>query len=1265
VSVVCLHDGVLRSPLSLLEHSAAAGFSQFALRADGELAAAALAAATIAAVPEGLRVALADRIVIGPLGAALAVGRMRCCTLMWDASHGAPSLLRGLEHLGIRLSISTWTSELAARLTPEAPTSTCPERERALDIESVALCAEDGPDCKLEGKPVAYLQAVPATSLAELERAGGDGGPDVGAALDAGDEAKMEVVEARRVVEDIRMTEFGVGLELDANGASLREALNARVGRALQRLSADLYASDGHFMLELVQNADDNSYPPGVVPELLLARGVDVILVANNERGFGEVDVRALCDVGRSTKARQAGYIGQKGIGFKSVFRVTDAPQIHSNGYSVAFDKARNGDLGYILPEWIGSEALVCALQEKGSSANFEPLLDPRMWATVIVLPIREAARGGIGAMLDSLSPTLLLFLKRLRRLTVVDSPRGCRRVFERRELERNIVEVSADGEVARYLTATRSIRPDVLRLDVVVESTDIVIAIPFPTSGLCPAIPDPQEVFAFLPVRPYGFKFVLQADFVLPSSREAIDRDSAWNQRLRAEVPAAFALAVEQALRTADPADLVSAANLWLAALPLEGEVQDFFQPCVRAVHATMRTVACIPTVGCKWECPMRMMTCSTASMSISALVDRAQLSSVLGMSLAHSGLLQRPLAALGVQEVSAGTILDLLRAGAYSPGQLPAVMGCVAEDFFGGRLSSDYQSRLAGLPLLLLDDGSVTSVVDGPVYLPLSSTKPADASVSAALTASVFKLSAMIRVLHPAMLGCHLSESSAPVSDGSGGDILRLLRIIGLQSLNLECLVRRHALPELTGPANLDLSQDRAIALLAIVCYYWSTLSPVSADRDVLVSALRGKVVLWTNHGPVLVVVGSGIHFSRKFGSTVKSPLLEWLEASGCVFISGSYLELSNICCRDWRDFLLRLGVRDFVELCHRELRLTNQDLAAGYDSWKNSIRDLEPSSDGPTETAGSAPDIRVLDDWHSPELEGFLNALPSAANKRHLALCAAQYLEDHWVDEGYAEKLTASVRGAVARDGCAFPSSFALALQNTPWLPAENDSCLAKPATLWARCDAVLRVFGPINLPYLDPTLGAGGGRFVRDLGVQVRPTVVGVLRELVRWSKDKAFEAVTADMCRIYSYLSNEITAARRPSSPHFDSSAASVLGRSTCSAGSSAPVDVRQEIQLAFHSQPLVFLPSKGRANSGRRKGGFCSLTMLRVRDPTGVFEELEDSLLRVVSRHYTKEAGFDPERQVETCSLQPILALFNSESASASHISHPSLMFVT
>lgn len=48
-------------------------------------------------------------------------------------------------------------------------------------------------------------------------------------------------------------------------------------------------------------------------------------------------------------------FTGQKGIGFKSVFRITDAPEVHSNGYHIKFD-VNSGPMGYILPHWVAEE---------------------------------------------------------------------------------------------------------------------------------------------------------------------------------------------------------------------------------------------------------------------------------------------------------------------------------------------------------------------------------------------------------------------------------------------------------------------------------------------------------------------------------------------------------------------------------------------------------------------------------------------------------------------------------------------------------------------------------------------------------------------------------------------------------------------------------------------------------------------------------------------------------------------------------------------
>ena len=96
-----------------------------------------------------------------------------------------------------------------------------------------------------------------------------------------------------------------------------------REGRGLFRLSTELYSRDTHFVLELVQNADDNSYPSDCSPSLAFLLEHDKIVVLNNESGFTEKNIRALCDVGKSTKGQHRyGYIGEQVLGHAGTQRV-------------------------------------------------------------------------------------------------------------------------------------------------------------------------------------------------------------------------------------------------------------------------------------------------------------------------------------------------------------------------------------------------------------------------------------------------------------------------------------------------------------------------------------------------------------------------------------------------------------------------------------------------------------------------------------------------------------------------------------------------------------------------------------------------------------------------------------------------------------------------------------------------------------------------------------------------------------------------------
>ncbi|GFR44710.1 hypothetical protein Agub_g5710, partial [Astrephomene gubernaculifera] len=590
-------------------------------------------------------------------------------------------------------------------------------------------------------------------------------------------EAPMDEEECRRFVESIRREEFGVGVPLAGEAAQLSGRLAARTGRALQRLAAELYSSDSHFVMELVQNADDNRYPPGVVPslEFLLQRGA--ITAANNEAGFAPQHLRALCDVGASTKARVTGYIGQKGIGFKSVFRVSSAPQVHSRNFHVCFDLSRHGSLGYCLPDWCpltpGSGAaaaltrLGCGGGDSSSSISGNVRQQQELqlseeffpYGTAIVLPLRHdmaghgrdtgaaaaataggedgggsgAAGGGggggeRGAVLRrrfaDLSPTLLLFLQRLQRITVRDETGeaagaagggdGARVVeMERRGVagQPHLVQLlvhnstalpagapaaaaaaaaaapstAAAGPAAEaagavrstsattWAVVTASLQPQLPRAGVAVSETRVSLAFclgqavyqPNSTNsqpqgshaaaagGACspPLLlapswrggrPPQQPVFAFLPLRSYGLRFVVQGDWVVPSSRESLDADSPWNQNLRAQLPGLFLRALDVFKRlppplqqpsstpTPSPAPTPAApaacsevfwADQWLRCVPLEGEAQGFFAGLPHSIATLLRAAPCIPLAGGGWAAPGDTAVCSSSALSAELL--------------------------------------------------------------------------------------------------------------------------------------------------------------------------------------------------------------------------------------------------------------------------------------------------------------------------------------------------------------------------------------------------------------------------------------------------------------------------------------------------------------------------------------------------------------------------------------------------------------------------------------------------------------------
>ncbi|CAF2878871.1 unnamed protein product [Rotaria sp. Silwood2] len=399
-------------------------------------------------------------------------------------------------------------------------------------------------------------------------------------------------------IESIRRG-FGVDSGLDASGQSIVNNLQGMIERSLQKLSNDLYSEQGHFVLELIQNADDNQYASDCLPTLRFVLSDKRILVCNNEIGFQPNNVDAICNVGATTKGKhKQGYAGHKGIGFKSVFMVSNRPEIHSRDYHFCFDTADGKEqIGYIRPIWLDKcDELLPSAEE---------------WTTCIRLPIQRGSR--LEENFDNIQAKLLLFLNRLRRIEIVGQLSSATtndqsRIFTRIDHANGEIielqETTTNGTVTKnlwlvvkkVLQVPEHIKEKLREVKCDVHSTSIAIAYPLNNlQNLIQQLPPAQPLFAYLPLRSYGFRFILQADFEIPVTRQEILHDNIWNEWLKNEMVQLIPLAYTHFQTLPDLlASLLSSIEIgsqltavqvliyFLKLIPTRNELDPYFNPFV-----------------------------------------------------------------------------------------------------------------------------------------------------------------------------------------------------------------------------------------------------------------------------------------------------------------------------------------------------------------------------------------------------------------------------------------------------------------------------------------------------------------------------------------------------------------------------------------------------------------------------------------------------------------------------------------------------------
>ena len=131
------------------------------------------------------------------------------------------------------------------------------------------------------------------------------------------------------------------------------------------------------FLQELLQNADDCLYPEGVIPSFKLEINNESIIVTYNECGFTRANIRAITAIGESTKnnllAGNVNTIGEKGIGFKSVFHIASAVTISSGDFCFCLT-SKEPTIPKPIPmsESIAGTRMEITLKSRGSISSYQ-----------------------------------------------------------------------------------------------------------------------------------------------------------------------------------------------------------------------------------------------------------------------------------------------------------------------------------------------------------------------------------------------------------------------------------------------------------------------------------------------------------------------------------------------------------------------------------------------------------------------------------------------------------------------------------------------------------------------------------------------------------------------------------------------------------------------------------------------------------------------------------------------------------------------------
>lgn len=930
--------------------------------------------------------------------------------------------------------------------------------------------------------------------------------------------------QARRIIERIQQRER---TEWQETPEAAREEL-----QGLREVTAETLDNPTHVLPELLQNADDI----GKECSSVSIRLTENALVFQNHGGPMTVaNVEALGAFTKSTKKGDLNSIGHFGIGFKSVFSLTDTPLIHSGYFSFQYS-ADEPTMPSLVPyedqtatEWRYFDGTTVTLPfTVDAKANRRSILVEQLLSIESLLPFLNN--------ITSVNVSLFGINETYHR----DQVDGGAAIEVRREYDGTCIRserlrlfsktFTPDAELLTQIAEKRNLRAEALHEQN--PTIEVTIAIPIDKTG-APTARARSHLFCYFPTEPNThLPFDIQADFSLKPDRKHISWPDTYNEHLLRHVPAVFEAAfIQFHAEQVEPSRVLE-----MVPDPTQDRTETpYLDELVEEIAAFVRTESCIPDQAGNLFQPSEVVFLPPSFRDIfwptevSQLLDRPVHYPSTEISQAARDRIR---AIVPESDIDVETFLDACTDASMFTGRnvkwsirLFAGITRYWNATYAGRLAwldrdekaarKSFVTQIKSIPFLPLETGSVSSytAVGGQLYR-LAAGDTEDYDIFTREDSLTLLSNDLVSALDDPDDDLHEEASRAE-------DMLFGKDLFGIADLGPRDIVR-----EVINPA-----------------FESDSLSPAQADQFVLFVAKRPNTLA------ALAEIKLQVASTAETAPVYRSPDTLYLgqayidaydsERLFSVFddldpVSDHYRDLGGLSETDWRAALARLGVKQRIDVIDQDPWESDRHISEAQfrtvldhygDDGATDIHD-EELLDGyngqsdkwgwmkRVDRRGSIMNYKyaLIDHFLAEETRTILeNLTEQSSDAVHAYWTEFLRMLDTWWDEYYRSKVyreyhysqRTSAKYQVFEGDCYCPSSFGAFLREQAWAPASTGH-VSQPQNLFVRND--LTAGKPISFIEPEPA-----DSLIEFLGVQRTPGIqvtISTLHEFITQHRDGA-------------------------------------------------------------------------------------------------------------------------------------------------------------